>query len=50
MTGSTFRILDASVFRIGTNMHETFQEWNLRHPYPGLDDLVLRARVLLIFD
>lgn len=49
-TVSVFRILNAAVFSVGTNVHETFQKWNLRHPYPGLDDMVLRVRVLLILD
>lgn len=48
VAGSRFRMLNAAVFRVGTNVHETFQKWKLRHPYHGLDDLVLRVRVLSI--
>lgn len=44
VTGSKFRTLSPSVFRVGMNVYETLQEWNLSHLHVGLDYMIVGVR------
>lgn len=44
LTGSKFRILNPCAFRVGMNVYEMCQEWNLSHLRVGLGYLIVGVR------